>query len=320
MLHALFLATFLIGQTSERLVTDDPRPPRSETELRRWLTWAAAYYGFTPREIGAALGLSEDEVNQRLRELGLEGKRASLQRGELLVLPYPGGRHPRAGFFEGAIRPRRETKVGVFPPWPKGGFVVVDVPEAIWEGRELIYLAHTHIPTRWDREGKIVPRTDWEVRPDKSLVLTQPLPDGTSFHVQVRENGGVVRMRIEIRNGSRRAMRDLRAQVCVMLAEARGFSAQTSDNKRQLGEFAVVAGEGGAAQRHILTSWRPLWRVWNNPRVPCVHADPRFPDCGPGQVVSAQGVLAFVEGEVREPLLMRLRKLVSASQPGEAAP
>ena len=75
----------------------------------------------------------------------------------LRVLPYPGGRHPRTGFRDGAIRPQRETKASVFAPWPGGGYAVADVPEAVWfepaeKKPELLYLAHTHVPTTWGTE------------------------------------------------------------------------------------------------------------------------------------------------------------------------
>ena len=43
------------------------------------------------------------------------------------MLPYPGGRHPRLGFLDGAIRPQRETKVSVFAPWER----VVDTSRGI---------------------------------------------------------------------------------------------------------------------------------------------------------------------------------------------
>ena len=58
-----------------------------------------------------------------------------------------------ASYRDGAIRPQRETKVSVFLPWAESGYVVVDVPEAIWVDarpkRELLYLAHTDVPTMW---------------------------------------------------------------------------------------------------------------------------------------------------------------------------
>jgi hypothetical protein len=46
---------------------------------------------------------------------GLSASRRSLPR----VLPYPGGRHPRVGFLDGAIDPQRGTKASVFAPWGK---------------------------------------------------------------------------------------------------------------------------------------------------------------------------------------------------------
>ena len=57
----------------------------------------------------------------------------------LLVLPYPGGRHPRTGFLEGAMRPQRETKISIFTPWDNHSYVVLDIPEAIWSNLGLTY-------------------------------------------------------------------------------------------------------------------------------------------------------------------------------------
>ena len=81
------------------------------------------------------------------------GERPARNAGDpLLVLPYPGGRHPRIGFRDGAIRPQRETKASVFAPWAgrrvrgrrraRGGLV-----RAGRSKPELLYLAHTHVPT-----------------------------------------------------------------------------------------------------------------------------------------------------------------------------
>src|SRR5262249_23867515 len=82
----------------------------------------------------------------------------------LLVLPYPGGRHPRIGFLEGAIRPQRETKVSVFTPWDDTSYVVADVPEAIWSNLGLTYLAHTHVPTVWTKQGVELEPLEWNRR------------------------------------------------------------------------------------------------------------------------------------------------------------
>src|SRR4029450_3863677 len=83
----------------------------------------------------------------------------------LKVLPYPGGRHPRIGFLDGAIRPQRETKFSAFLPWDLSQYVVVDVPEAIWikrgKDRELLYLAHTDVLTIWTRQGISLEPLEW---------------------------------------------------------------------------------------------------------------------------------------------------------------
>ena len=38
-------------------------------------------------------------------------------------------------------------------------------------------------------------------------------------------------------------------------------------------------------------------RLWGNEQVPCIHADPRFPDCAPGETVRLRGWLSFYEGD-----------------------
>ena len=89
------------------------------------------HHRYTPAEAGAALGLTADEVTAAAKRLGIDGP-APRPTTRPLVLPYPGGRHPRIGFLDGAIRPQRETKVSVFAPWADGGYAVADVPEAVW--------------------------------------------------------------------------------------------------------------------------------------------------------------------------------------------
>src|SRR5262249_23023686 len=147
----------------------------------------AVYHKFTLPEMGAALGLSADEVAATLKRLDIDPVRAPRRAadGPLLVLPYPGGRHPRVGFLDGAIRPQRETKVSVFAPWKDGGYAVADVPEAIWfepgGKRELLYLAHTHVPTLWDKRGVALDALEWQRNTDGSLAVERRLPSKVAF-------------------------------------------------------------------------------------------------------------------------------------------
>jgi hypothetical protein len=105
----------------------------------------------------------------------------------LLILPYPGGRHPRIGFLEGVVNPRRETKASVFTPWDESNYVVLDVCKAIFSNLGLIYLAHTHegVPTIWQKEGIELEPREWQRRDDGVLVTERTLPNRIAFDTRV---------------------------------------------------------------------------------------------------------------------------------------
>src|SRR5262249_11752718 len=142
------------------------RPAVSDADLRYWLGNMAIHHRFALPEMGAALGLTADEVAAALKRLDIDPARTPRRAPDapLLVLPYPGGRHPRVGFLDGAICPQRETKVSVFTPWDPSSYVVVDVPEAIFSNLGLLYLAHTHVPTIWTRQGVTLEPLEWNRR------------------------------------------------------------------------------------------------------------------------------------------------------------
>ncbi len=147
------------------------------------------------------------------------------------MLPYPGGRHPRIGFLEGAIRPQRETKVSVFTPWGDGGYVVADVPEAIWSNLGLTYLAHTHVDTIWTKQHVELKPLEWQHLPGGVLKVERTLPNGIRFGTKVAPAADAVRMEMWLTNGTDETLSDLRVQNCIMLKGADGFEDQTQDNK-----------------------------------------------------------------------------------------
>ena len=119
------------------------------------------YHKYSWEETAEVIGYPVDEV-KRLREVQLNASQGGNRAKEVIrVLPYPGGRHPRIGFQEGAILPHRGTKASVFLPWDSSSYVVVDLPEAILSNLGLIYLAHTHTPTIWDARNLWLENIDW---------------------------------------------------------------------------------------------------------------------------------------------------------------
>jgi hypothetical protein len=111
------------------------------------------YHGYTNEEMQQVTGLSPDDLISKLRQFNISAATApSRSKDRMLVLPYPGGRHPRIGFLDGAIDPQRETKLSVFCPWDETSYVVLDVPEALWSNLGLTYLAHTHVDTVWTKQ------------------------------------------------------------------------------------------------------------------------------------------------------------------------
>ncbi len=212
----------------------------------------------------------------------------------LLVLPYPGGRHPRIGFLEGAIDPQRETKISVFTPWPNGGYVVADIPEAIWSNLGLTYLAHTHVPTIWTKQNVALDKLEWMRHADGTLSFERTLPNGIRFGTKVMPEPNAVRMEMWLTNGTDAPLSDLRVQNCVMLKAARGFAAQTNDNK--IFESPYTACRSADGTHWVISAWEPCQRAWGNDRCPCLHSDPQFPDCPPGESRRLRGWLSFYQG------------------------
>lgn len=202
------------------------------------------------------------------------------------LLPYPGGRHPRAGFLEGAIDPLRGTKASFF--LPAGGYAVIDLPEAIFSDLGLTFLAHTHVPTIWNRDNLVIENVDWVRETPGRLRSHWKLPNGIEFGATATYRDGVD-MTLWLKNGTSRPLTGLRAQVCVMLKEVHGFSTATNENKRFGRKAAAVERAGGGPW--ILTEWERCGRTWGNPLCPCFHADPVLPDCATGETVEVKGRL-----------------------------
>ena len=292
------LALFIIIAGSEpcRAGEGQLRITKDEAELRSWLQNMFWHHRYSMEEMEQVTGLSESQLKARLAEFGIiEESRPLRDPNQLLMLPYPGGRHPRIGFLDGAVDPQRETKLSVFCPWDDHSYVVMDVPEAIWSNLGLTYLAHTHVKTIWDLQGQSLEQIEWQHTEDGSFTIHRRLPNGIEFGTTAKAKSDHIAMTMFLKNGSELPLSDLRVQNCVMLKGAAGFDQQTNSNKKFQDGYAVAGSAEGT--RWIISGWDPIHRAWGNAPCPCLHSDPKFPDCGPGETQYLHGWLSFYQGE-----------------------
>jgi hypothetical protein len=278
-------------------------PTRPKDPVNEWLE-VCADHGYTQAEMAMATRLQASEVAQRIAaaSIKVEGRPAPKP---FTILPYPGGRHPRIGFLDGAIDPHRDTKFSLF--LPGGGYAVVDFPEAVWREKDLIYLAHTHIKTYWEKKGVTLDRFDWTRRADGGLESRRVLPDGVEFLARVRPAADGAEMELRLKNGSPTPMLNPWAQVCVMLKGAPGFTAQSKENKLLLEAEGVCAARSEDGKRWIATVFEKPKKIWQNPPCPCIHSDPSWPDLAPGQEAVVRGRVFYWEGEDLRAELARRR-------------
>jgi hypothetical protein len=299
---------------SQHTSRDNFRRPQTDEELEFWLTNMIVDHGFSVFEASTATGLSTEEIGASVERLSIPKRplRPPATRPSVLkVRPYPGGRHPRIGFLDGAIRPQRETKFSVFLPWDPTQYVVVDVPEAIWmkrgEGRELLYLAHTDVPTLWSRQGISLEPLEWSRGEEGSLRVERRLPNEVAFGAKIVPTRDAVRMELWLTNGTQETVSGLAVQNCVMLKGAEEFNSLSNDNKLLREPFVACRNAGG--NRWIITAWENCARAWGNVPCPCMHADPQFADCAPGETQRLGGWLSFYEGTDIDAELRRISSL-----------
>ena len=188
--------------------------------------------------------------------------------------------------------------------------MVLDVPEAIWwnvaDGRELLYLAHTHIDTTWDKKGVKLEKLEWQRLDDGTLVMERRLPNDVVFGSKLMPGKEALLMEMWLTNGSDKTLSGLGVQNCIMLKGAPEFAAQTNDNKVLKDPFAACRSSQG--DRWLITAWEPCLRAWGNPPCPCMHSDPQFPDCPPGKTSRLEGWLSFYQGTDLDGEIERIKK------------
>jgi len=269
--------------------------PQEVTATRKSLAvWSKNMFvdhGYSIAEARLVTGLPQEQLAD-IRDSLLAVKAPESKAQDLIkILPYPGGRHPRIGFLDGAFDPMRGTKFSVFLPWDTSQYVVVDLPEAIFSNLGLTYLAHRHFPTIWDYQYTFIDNVNWQVHKDGWLENTWALPNGITFGATAKPGANEVVMELWLANGTDQLLDSLRTQVCVMLKGAHDFTDLTNENNKFSASTAAV--KTAYSDQWIITSWENTFNAWGNADVPCLHSDPQFPDCAPGDTVMLKGRLWF---------------------------
>ncbi len=292
--HVIAILLFIAGAASN---ADDgqTRPTSEEAELKSWLQNMVWHHRYNSDELQQVTGLDANQLAEKLVEFKISDETRPVRSDKkVFVLPYPGGRHPRIGFLDGAVNPQRETKLSAFCPWDDHSYAVLDFPEAIWSNLGLTYLAHTHVDTIWTKQGVELPQREWDVLPDGNMVMERTLPNGITFGIKVIPRNDHLRMKMWLTNGTKETLTDLRVQNCVMLKAAVGFEQLNNDNK--VFERGYAIAKSSDATKWMISSWDPLHRAWANDKCPCLHADPKFEDCPPGKTRWLRGWFSFYEG------------------------
>ena len=280
----------------EKMENLPPEITATRQSLEYWAQNMFMNHGYSIEEAQLVTDLTVKELNELKASITkVTSGATSKMKDYLKILPYPGGRHPRIGFLDGALDPQRGTKFSVFLPDNPSNYLVVDLPEAIFSNLGLTFLAHRHFPTIWDHQYTFIDNVDWQVNDDGSLENTWTLPNNISFGAIAKTDKNSVDMELWLHNGTAERLDSLKTQVCVMLKGTKDFRDLTNDNKKFSANTAAVKSKD--SDHWILTSWERTFNPWGNPDVPCLHTDPQFEDCAPGDTVRLKGKLWFYEGD-----------------------
>ena len=300
------LAAVVAEQTLAQSSADgQTRVSANDAELKSWLENMLWYHHYSLQEMSQVSGLNSAQLREKLARFHISADNAPARPNDrLFVLPYPGGRHPRIGFLDGALDPQRDTKLSAFAPWDDSSYAVLDFPEALWSNLGLTYLAHTHIDTIWSKQQIVLEKREWSRDAQGAFRSVRRLPNGIELGVVVWPQSDHLKMSMWLTNGTGKPLRDLRVQNCVMLKGMQGFDQQTNENKLFRDGFAVAHSPDRS--RWVISRWDPVQRAWGNDQCPCLHSDPQFADCAPGETQWLHGWFSFYNGPDIEAELARI--------------
>jgi hypothetical protein len=267
---------------------------QTRQNLKYWMDNMYNFHHFTNREIQGVTGYNETQVDSLL-EIQNGIFTTNSPENKILIKPYPGGRHPRIGFRDGMRSPMRGTKASAFLPWSDKDYIIIDLPEAVSTQYGLTFLGHKHIPTVFDYQRIPIENHDWEVLNDGGLRNVWMLPNNMEIRSEIHPGSKHIDLQLFLHNGtSDTIFTDLKSQICIMFRNASEFNTQSNENK--IFDCPITAIHSTDSSKWIITGWDYCINAWGNEDCPCMHADPLFPDCKPGETVQLSGKIWFYEG------------------------
>ena len=224
-----------------------------------------------------------------------------------------------------------EQIVWISPPWPNQDYIWLDFPEAIFADSGLHYLSHVNpaVPALFHD----LPNVPWNTNED-GLYFDRVLPNDVRFGGSARiRDSSSVSLTLYIENGSGQPLKDIRLQTCVYLRCIKEFAdftrknkyvhtskegwvnfeeAKQSDEKGKyhlgfrgtgpaVSDLPVMVTVSNLEERLVAMTWyESTVSMVANPKHPCMHADPAFPDLDPGDRGEIHGEILFFEGTVEE--------------------
>jgi hypothetical protein len=250
---------------------------------------------FTAAEIQKVTGYSSTKLDSIIENASGDFSTEGVNQ-KIVIKPYPGGRHPRIGFEDGMRSPMRGTKASAFLPWNDEDYIVIDLPEAVSTQYGLTFLGHKHIPTVFDYQRIPIENHDWGPLEDGGLQNEWHLPNHMEIRSEIHPGSHTIDFKLFLHNNtSDTIFTDLKTQVCIMFKNASEFNLLTNDNK--IFDCPLTAVHSIDTAKWIITGWDYCINSWGNEDCPCMHADPTFPDCKPGETVQISGKIWFYEGK-----------------------
>ncbi len=219
----------------------------------------------------------------------------------------------------------------ISPPWPSQDYLWLDFPEAIFTLTDLLYLSHVNpdYPVLFPN----LPAVPWN-RSGNGLSFTRVLPNGVQFGGSVwAKSESIVALELFIDNGSEETLKGIRLQACVYLRAIKEFADFSVTNKfvhvdgagwvdferaksfigagryrlgfrgegTAVADLPLLATISNLAPRLVAMTWyEDSASLMSNPKHPCMHVDPIFPDLGPQERHRISGELLFFEGSLTQ--------------------